>query len=100
MSSKSTAGIPQNSANWPTICRQRILRSLTFASQPRSLLYTTPLPQHKHTAEMESNSFDQADLDRLSPQDKTELRSFINNEQQKARIQQRTSPVRFSPRWP
>ncbi|PSR90393.1 Tim10/DDP family zinc finger-domain-containing protein [Coniella lustricola] len=39
---------------------------------------------------MDASSFDQADLDRLSPQDKQELRQFINNEQQKAQIQQRS----------
>ncbi|KAF3769906.1 hypothetical protein M406DRAFT_35012 [Cryphonectria parasitica EP155] len=39
---------------------------------------------------MDSSSFDQADLDRLSAKDKQELRQFINNEQQKAQIQQRS----------
>lgn len=43
---------------------------------------------------MDSSSFDQADLDRLSTQDKQELRQFINNEQQKANIHQRTPPQR------
>lgn len=43
---------------------------------------------------MDASSFDQADLDRLSPQDKQELRQFINNEQQKAQIQQRTYILR------
>ncbi|KAJ4420999.1 Mitochondrial import inner membrane translocase subunit tim8 [Gnomoniopsis sp. IMI 355080] len=39
---------------------------------------------------MDTPTFDQSDLDRLSVKDKQELQQFITNEQQKARIQQRT----------
>lgn len=39
---------------------------------------------------MDGPTFDQSDLDRLSIKDKQELQQFITNEQQKARIQQRT----------
>lgn len=39
---------------------------------------------------MDSSSVDQSDIDRLSDSDKQQLRQFINNEQQKAQIHQRT----------
>ena len=42
-------------------------------------------------AAMDSNaaSLQQADLDKLNDKDKAELRTFINNEQQRTRIQSR-----------
>ena len=36
-----------------------------------------------------------SDLDRLTPQDKVELRQFINNEQQRSRVQARMSYIHF-----
>lgn len=61
--------------------------TLVFCTQPPdATLYSHAAPLHN----MDSSYFDQADLDRLSPGDKQQLRQFINNEQQKAQIQQRT----------
>lgn len=38
---------------------------------------------------MDASSIDQADLDRLTDKDKQDLRQFIQNEQQRTRIQAR-----------
>lgn len=50
---------------------------------------------------MDSSTIDQADLDRLTDKDKQDLRQFIQNEQQRTRIQARMRPLflfRTSPR--
>lgn len=39
---------------------------------------------------MDASTIDQADLDRLTDKDKQDLRQFIQNEQQRTRIQART----------
>ncbi|KAI0399920.1 Tim10/DDP family zinc finger-domain-containing protein [Xylaria palmicola] len=41
----------------------------------------------RHPDTMDNLSLENADLDRLNDKDKTELRQFLNNENQKARIQ-------------
>lgn len=51
---------------------------------------------------MDASSIDQADLDRLTDKDKQDLRQFIQNEQQRTRIQARMrqplpSPLPASP---
>jgi mitochondrial import inner membrane translocase subunit TIM8 len=42
---------------------------------------------------MDASTIDQADLDRLTDKDKQELRQFIQNEQQRTRIQARMRPT-------
>lgn len=41
---------------------------------------------------MDASTIDQADLDRLTDKDKQDLRQFIQNEQQRTRIQARMRP--------
>lgn len=41
---------------------------------------------------MDGPTIDQADLNALTEKDKQELRTFINNEQQRTRIQARMRP--------
>lgn len=43
-------------------------------------------------AAMDASTIDQADLDRLTDKDKQDLRQFIQNEQQRTRIQARMRP--------
>lgn len=47
---------------------------------------------------MDSSTIDQADLDRLTDKDKQDLRQFIQNEQQRTRIQARMRPALPPPR--
>lgn len=42
---------------------------------------------------MDASTIDQADLDRLTDKDKQDLRQFIQNEQQRTRIQARMRPT-------
>lgn len=50
---------------------------------------------------MDASSIDQADLDRLTDKDKQDLRQFIQNEQQRTRIQARMrQPLPFPPPAP
>lgn len=47
---------------------------------------------------MDASTIDQADLDRLTDKDKQDLRQFIQNEQQRTRIQARMRPNPPPPR--
>lgn len=77
------------------------MRAKPFELSPRFNHPTTSnpdLPPAAARQAMDSPSFESADLDRLSTKDKQELRQFINNEQQKANLQQRALRAdRFPP---
>ncbi|KAK5627947.1 hypothetical protein RRF57_003662 [Xylaria bambusicola] len=45
---------------------------------------------------MDNLSLDTADLDKLNDKDKTELRQFLQNENQKARVQASTSASTYT----
>lgn len=65
--------------------------TITASYSPRiAALKNTRKPSHNAAGSMDNTTISDTDLQRLNEKDKSELRSILNNEAQKSRVQSST----------